>query len=136
MNRILIVDDEPNVVNFLSILLQREGYEVVTATSGKEALEKLKENRVDVVLADLKMPEMDGLELLSRIKQMDNQIAVIIMTAYASIETAIEAMRRGAFDYVIKPFKVDEITLVVKRALQERKLILENIELKKKVKQY
>jgi len=136
MDRVLIIDDEPSVVNFLSILLQREGYEVITAGSGPEALKKFRENPADVVLVDLKMPEMDGLQVLSKIKSMDNETPVIIMTAYASIESAIEAMRKGAFDYVMKPFKVDEIALVVKRALQERKLILENIELKRKVKQY
>ena len=136
MDRVLIIDDEPSVVNFLSILLQREGYEVITAGSGPEALKKFRENPADVVLVDLKMPEMDGLQVLSKIKSMDNETPVIIMTAYASIESAIEAMRKGAFDYVMKPFKVDEIALVVKRALQERKLILENIELTRKAKQY
>lgn len=136
MDRVLVVDDEPSVVNFLSILLQREGYEVITAESGEKALKKFKDKPADVVLVDLKMPEMDGLQVLSRIKDMDNETPVIIMTAYASIESAIEAMRKGAFDYVMKPFKVDEIALVIKRAVQERKLILENIELKRKVKRY
>ncbi len=134
--RILIVDDEASVGQFLSIMLEREGYKVEAVLSGKEALEKIAENPPQVVLADLRMPEMDGIELLTRIKEEDPRIAVVIMTAYGSLESAVEAMRKGAFDYVMKPFQIEEIKLVIKRAIEERKLREENLELKRRVKQY
>ncbi len=134
--KILIVDDEASVGQFLSIMLEREGYQVDAVLSGKEALEKIAQDPPHVVLADLRMPEMDGIELLTRIKEEDPRIAVIIMTAYGSLESAVEAMRKGAFDYVMKPFQIEEIKLVIKRALEERKLREENLELKRRVKQY
>jgi len=134
--RILIVDDEASVGQFLSIMLEREGYKVEAVLSGKDALEKIAENPPQVVLADLRMPEMDGIELLTRIKEEDPRIAVVIMTAYGSLESAVEAMRKGAFDYVMKPFQIEEIKLVIKRAIEERKLREENLELKRRVKQY
>jgi len=134
--KILIVDDEQSVGNFLSILLEKEGYEVDAVSSGREAIQKITDSPPDIVLADLKMPGMNGLELLSKIKEFDSSINVVIMTAYASLESAVEAMRRGAFDYVMKPFKVDEIKLVVSRAIENKLLREENIELRRKVKEY
>jgi len=134
--KILVVDDEANVCKFLSILLEKEGYEVKSTTSPKEALGLVKESPPHLVLADLRMPEVNGLELLSQIKNENSQVTVILMTAYASLDSAVEAMRRGAFDYIMKPFQVDEIKLVVKRAFDERRLREENLELKRKVRQY
>ena len=117
MAKILIVDDDPEVLIMLQRLLETDGHEGVTAGSGLEALELIKLNAFDLVVADLRMPRMDGLELLREIKAIESALPVILVTAYASSETAIEAVRRGAFDYLFKPFKVKDFLTTVERAL-------------------
>ena len=96
--RILVVDDEQSMTEFLSILLSKEGYRVLAANSGPEALQKIKEIHVDVVITDIKMPGIDGIEVLEGIKQIDPTVPVIIMTAYGTMESAVKAMKLGAFD--------------------------------------
>lgn len=132
--KILVVDDEESMCNFLSIMLKKEGYQITTALSAKEALKKLDKDTYEVVISDLKMKGMDGLELIDQIKKRETGSFVIIMTAFATIESAIDALKKGAFDYVTKPFKVDEIKLAVARALEQRKIRTENVYLKKQLK--
>ncbi len=125
-----IVDDEPIIHDVLTQLLNAEGYEVESSASGEEALEKVPNRSADVILLDLRMPGMDGIEVLKRIKSLDPGAAVIIITAYGSVESAIAAMKMGALDYVQKPFKHDDLLLTIERALERRRLYEENIRLK------
>jgi two-component system response regulator PilR (NtrC family) len=119
-SRILVVDDEEGMRDFLAILLQKEGYEVETVGTGEEAVRLIADHPFDLVITDLKMPRMNGLRVLNRIKEQDAEIGVILITAYASPETAVDAMKEGAFDYIAKPFDVDEMKEVVKGALERR----------------
>ena len=118
---ILVVDDEEGMGEFLRFLLEGEGFEVDYANSAAEALEKVGSNGFQIVLADIKMPGMDGLEMLRRIKELDESLMVIVMTAYASLETAIEAIKYDAFDYLVKPFEdTDKVLGVIEKSLARR----------------
>jgi len=128
--KILIVDDEESMCNMMEIMLSKEGYDVSSASSGLEAVKKVQESPPDVVIADLMMPEMSGLELLSKVKSINDNINFIVMTAFASVDTAIEAMRNGAYDYISKPFKVDEVKLALKKILKQASITEENKTLK------
>ena len=121
----LVVDDEKVVCESCEMTLTDEGHTVKIAMSGKEALEKIKEETFDIALIDLKMPEMDGIEVLRAIKRSYPEITVIMITGYPTIETAVQAQRLGAFDYVLKPFAPDELNIVVARALDNRELVRE-----------
>ena len=132
--KILIADDEEGLRAVLKILLAKEGYQVRTAASGAEALKALDEESFHVVLSDIKMPGMSGIELLKNIRERDPSLPVIIMTAYASLDTAIQAVNQGAFHYFVKQTKNEEIKLVVKRALEMRRLKSENRYLKQELK--
>ncbi|MBT9558654.1 MAG: sigma-54-dependent Fis family transcriptional regulator [Myxococcales bacterium] len=124
---ILVVDDEVSLREFLEIFLEEQGYVVSTATGPKEALTRLEGGDIDVVMSDLKMPgPMDGIGLLEAIKQKHGDVEVIMMTAFSTAETAIRAMKLGAHDYLIKPFKVDEVAVVIEKAVEKRQLALEN----------
>ena len=116
MRRILVVDDEENLRLVLRTLLRRSGYEVETASTGEEALEKVEAFGPDVVITDVRMPKMTGLDLLSALRAKQSLATVIVMSAYGSVDLALEAMKAGAYDYVAKPFKPDEILLVLKKA--------------------
>ncbi len=133
-DRILIVDDEKDMRDFLEIMLRKEGYDTVSAPSARAALEDYSKNNFDLVITDIRMPEMEGLEFLKALKEMDPEAVVIMITAYASVDTAIEAMKAGAYDYFTKPFKVDEIKLNIKKALKLKSLEKENTLLKKDLK--
>jgi DNA-binding NtrC family response regulator len=118
--RIMVVDDEKGMCDFLRYLLEGEGYEVDHANNGAEALVKLKANPADLVLADIKMPEMDGLEMLRQIKEIDSNIVVIVMTGYSSLETAIKAIKYNAHNYLTKPFDdPDAVLAAVENGLTE-----------------
>ena len=132
--KILIVDDEQSMTQFLGIVLRKEGYQVTTVNNGRDALEKVKVENFDVVITDIKMPGMDGIQLLQGIKKHDPQIPVVIMTAYASQQSAIDAVNLGAFQYLIKNAKNDEIKLVVRNAIEMRKVRAENQYLKRELK--
>ena len=132
--KILVVDDEQSMTQFLSIVLRKEGYSVATVNNGREALEKVKTEGFDVVITDIKMPGMDGIQLLHGIKKHDPALPVIIMTAYASQQSAIDAVNLGAFQYLIKNAKNDEIKLIVRNALEMRKVRTENLFLKRELK--
>jgi two-component system response regulator PilR (NtrC family) len=125
-----VIDDEPIIHEVLSQLLTSEGYEVVLSSSGEEALEKHSSQFYDVTLLDLLMPGLDGIEVLRGIKRVDPQAVIIIITAYASVESAISAMKMGAYDYIQKPFKHDELLIIIERALEHKSLQDENIRLK------
>src|SRR3990172_13371709 len=132
--RIIVVDDEESMGKFMQIMLSKEGYEVTAVQSGSEALQELKNKRFDLVIADLMMPKMDGIKLLSEVRNIDPDLSFIVMTAFASVDTAIDAMKKGAFDYITKPFKVDEIKLTIKKSLDQKRLTQENIQLKSQLK--
>ena len=132
--RIIIVDDERDMRDFLEIMLRKEGYEALSFPTPVEALGFCKENRCDLVLTDLKMPGMTGLEFLKAVKELDSSTLVIMITAYASVDTAVEAMKAGAFDYFTKPFNIDEIKLNIRKALRLRNLENENKLLKDDIK--
>jgi putative nucleotidyltransferase with HDIG domain len=128
--RILVVDDEPVIREVLYDLLTSEGYSVNTAENGAVALEELMQAPYNLVLTDLKMPVMGGEELLAKLAENNIKKIVIVLTAFATVETAIQTMKNGAYDYVMKPFKIDEITLIVRRALEKERLERENVQLK------
>jgi DNA-binding NtrC family response regulator len=125
-----VIDDEPIIHEVLSQLLTSEGYEVELSSSGEEALEKHSSQAYDLILLDLLMPGLDGIEVLKDIKKIDPQAIIIIITAYASVESAITAMKMGAYDYIQKPFKHDELLITIKRALEHKSLQEENIRLR------
>lgn len=118
LEKILVVDDEEGMREFLTYMLEGESYQVSTAANGQEALKKLREEEFDLVLADIKMPGIDGLEMLRRIKEIDEQTVVIVMTAYASLDTAIKAIKFDAYDYLVKPFAdTDKVLNIVEKGL-------------------
>lgn len=125
-NKILIVDDELILRENIAFILRKEGYEVEEAQDGQEAYEKFLKSNFDIVVSDIEMPKMKGIELLEKISQIDSQIIFIFITAYGSLETAIAALRLGASDYILKPIDFDELLLRIKRLLEYKKLILEN----------
>jgi signal transduction histidine kinase len=121
---VLVIDDEEGMRDFLAFVLQTEGYQALTAAGGQEALELVEQDNIDAILTDLKMPGMDGMELLRRIRERDQNAVVVIMTAYASLQSALEAMKQGAYDYLLKPFDdVDKVMDTIARAVERRKLI-------------
>jgi DNA-binding NtrC family response regulator len=130
-----VIDDEPVIHDVLTQLLTSEGYEVEISASGEEALEKFPSHSFDVILLDLLMPGLDGIETLRRIKRLDPLAAVIIITAYGSVESAISAMKIGALDYVQKPFKHDDLLLAVEKAVERKRLQDENVRLKDELRQ-
>jgi len=134
MGSVLVVDDERSMREFLAICLKREGHDVSVANSGAQALEKLASDSVEVVVTDLRMPgDIDGLQLLRHIRKKGLETEVIVVTAFATTETAITAMKDGAYDYLTKPFKVDDINAVINRALEKRALVKANAALREQV---
>ena len=128
--RILIVDDELQILTFLDDLFRTEGWEVQTADSGSSGIDRLEESRFDIVLTDLKMPGPDGIEVLRTARKLQSDAEVIMMTGYGTVDTAIEAMRAGAFHYLAKPFKAEEVLHLVDKAYTQRQLMRENLYLK------
>ena len=119
MSKILIVDDETRILLLLQSLLKANGYEVETARDGNAALDIVRKGGVDIAVTDLRMTPMDGMSLFREIKAISPNVPVVLLTAYASVETAIEAMKIGIFDYLTKPFKVDDLIACVKRAEEQ-----------------
>lgn len=130
MARVLLVDDEPSILSVLCTLLKAEGYEVVSALGGEKAKGILLSEEFDLLVSDIRMTPVNGMDLLNIAHSQKPQMAVIMLTAYGSVETAIEALKLGAFDYVTKPFKVDELLITVQRALEYNKALTENADLK------
>jgi len=134
-DKILVVDDEQSMREFLDIMLKKEGYKVSLASNGEEVLKYIGKDIFDLVLLDIRMPKMDGITVLRKIKSTSPETVVIMITAYASADTAIKAMKEGAYDYITKPFKIDEIKLIIKNALEKKHLQKENILLKQVVRE-
>jgi len=133
--RILIVEDDDLMRELMTKILAGEHYHIFQASSGEEALKLLQEQAIDLVLTDLRLTGMNGLQLLTEVRSFDQEIVVIVMTAYASVETAVEAMRKGAYDYLTKPFINDEIRVMLRRALNQRHLSRENRHLKRELRE-
>jgi two-component system response regulator AtoC len=133
MPSILVIEDKDSMREMLSKTLESEGYDVETVRDGESGLEKAREKKYDVVLSDLKLPKIDGIEVLSSLKEMDSDVSVILMTAYGTIEKAVEAMKGGAFDFLTKPFDTDHLSVLIKRALENRRLMAENILLREEL---
>jgi len=133
MDTILIVDDEKNYPLVLSAVLQEEGFETFTANSGEEALEIIEHSDVDLVLTDMKMPKMDGIELLEKIKLKDAELPVIMMTAHGTVEKAVEAMQKGAYNYILKPFDNDRLVIYANKAVGMFRVVKENRQLRNAV---
>lgn len=130
----LVVDDDRTACRLLQEIMAKEGYQVEAAESGKEALEKAGTAVFDVALSDVRMPDLDGLEVLRALKRLSPETIVIMMTAFGSIETAIEAIKEGAYDYISKPFKLDEVKLTIRRALEHKRLLKENTRYRQELK--
>ncbi len=130
MEKILVVEDKDSMAQMLKETLELEGYEVIIARDGAEGIRRLRDSKVDVVLTDLKLPKKDGLEVLKASKQENPLTPVIVMTAFGSIETAVNAMRSGAYDFITKPLDIDHLHIVINRALKNQRLITENLLLK------
>lgn len=126
MSRILVVDDKELMRDSVATTISRKGHTVIAAASARSALDKLAERSVDAVVTDLQMPEMDGLELLAEIRRLDEQLPVVFMTAYGTVETAVSAMKQGAYDYITKPFSGDVLLVTIERALEHARLLREN----------
>lgn len=133
MNKVLVIDDEKSVTEMLEIALKREKYEIVSTNNGVEALKRLKENIFDVIICDIQMPDLNGVQILKESKKLSPETVFILITAYASAETAIEALQYGAYDYITKPFNIEELKHILRRALERRNLKQEVDLLKKEV---
>lgn len=132
-SKILVVDDEKAIRESLKVVLDEEGYTTYTAADGKEALDLITEEMIDVVISDIKMPSLDGIQLLDKASKISPDTFFLIMTAYASVQTAVEALRHGAYDYLLKPVEFDDVLIRVKRLIDFRKLALENKSLRQRV---
>ncbi|OGP90922.1 MAG: Fis family transcriptional regulator [Deltaproteobacteria bacterium RBG_16_47_11] len=132
--KILVVDDEQSMREFLEIMLKKEDYKVFLASNGEEVLKLTERDIFDLVLLDIRMPKMDGIAVLKKIKTLSPETIVIMITAYASADTAIKAMKEGAYDYITKPFKIEEIKLIIKNALEKKNLQKENTLLRQVVR--
>jgi len=133
-DKILIADDEKSMRELLDIMLKKEGYKITLASNGEEVMKLIERDIFDLALVDIRMPRQDGISVLKRIKTISPDTIVIMMTAYASADTAIKAMKEGAYDYITKPFKIDEIKLIIQNALEKKHLEKENLLLKKVVR--
>src|SRR5215470_17815296 len=134
--RVLVVDDEKVIREILSDFLTMEGYVVRTVEDGNAALNELERRGYNLVISDLKMPGMGGLELLEKIQELKSNILTVIMTGFGTVETAIEAMKKGAYDYILKPFKIEEVVHVVERGLDRQRLQAENLRLREALSLY
>ena len=134
MSRILIVEDDRNTLSGLVEILSQEGYEVKGVDSSTKALKLLQKESFDILLTDLKMPEMDGMQLYERSLSIAPEMRTIVMTAYSSVKEAVDAMKKGVYEYLTKPLDLDELFVIVEKALGEQRLLRENVELKKQVK--
>lgn len=134
MSRILIVEDDRNTLAGLVEILKEEGYDVVGVESGKKALKILECEQFDLMLTDLRMPDIDGLQLYEKSLSFSREMKTVVMTAYSSVKDAVEAMKRGVYEYITKPLNLDELFLIIKKAVQEKRIVDENIQLKDQIR--
>ena len=132
--RVLVVDDERSMRDLLAIMLRQAGHDVTVAEGGEQAIEAFKSEAFDLVITDLRMRRVDGLAVLRAAKELSPQTVVLVITAFASTETAVEAMKLGAYDYITKPFKMDEVRLIIANALERKRLQDENTALKRQLR--
>ncbi|OQX83580.1 Fis family transcriptional regulator, partial [candidate division KSB1 bacterium 4484_87] len=132
--KILVIDNERRMCHVLKSALELDKHEVEVAYDGEAGLKKIRQNEFDVVITDLKMPGMDGIGVLEQVKKISPRAEVILMTAYATAQTAVEAMRKGAYDYLIKPFDMIELKLKIKQVLEKKNLATENVNLKERLR--
>ena len=132
--RVLVVDDERSMRDLLAIMLRQAGHDVTVAEGGEQAIEAFKSEAYDLVITDLRMRKVDGLAVLRAAKEISPQTVVLVITAFASTETAVEAMKLGAYDYITKPFKMDEVRLIIANALERKRLQDENTALKRQLR--
>ena len=130
--KILIIDDEPSICTGCKLILSENGYHVDTALTGQNGLDKLFEESFDIALLDIRLPDMNGLDILGKINASKMDITVIIMTGHGTVKNAVKAMKNRAFDFLTKPFNENELSSVIRKALENRALIQENLALKKK----
>ena len=133
MEKILVVDDEPSLRDVLGIMLKKAGYTTTLAADGEEAVSQVNKEIYDLVITDLKMPGVGGMEVLKAVKSASPDTVVLVVTAFGSPDTAVEAMKLGAYDYLTKPFQVDEVQLIIRNALEKRRLSAENMLLKREM---
>ena len=133
--RILVVDDEESIREFLQIMLKKEGYDVTLAEDGQVGMDLFKKKSFDLVISDMQMPNKTGIELLKEVMQFDPSMTFMMITAFGTAETAVEAMKIGAYDYITKPFKIDEVRINIANALRSKNLEVENRQLKKVLKE-
>jgi DNA-binding NtrC family response regulator len=126
MPSVLVIEDKDSMQKMLTATLESEGFEVEAVGDGQSGVDKAREKRYDVILTDLKLPKMDGIQVLSEVKEIDPEAPIIVMTAYGTVETAVQAMRMGAFDFLTKPFDTDHLSVIIKRAMENRRLVAEN----------
>ncbi|HEY4486032.1 MAG TPA: sigma-54 dependent transcriptional regulator, partial [Nitrospiria bacterium] len=134
MEKILLVDDERSMRDFLSIMLRKEGYAVTLAEDGESAVRMIRKEAFDLVMTDVKMPKVGGIQVLKAVKESSPDTVVLMMTAFATTDTAIEAMKEGAYDYLTKPFQIEEVRLIIQNALEKKRLRTENLLLKRRLK--
>src|SRR3989339_837017 len=133
LKRLLIIDDEENMRHMLTAMFSKSAYQVDTAADGKEGLERLRQNVYDFILCDIKMPKMDGITFLQNAGSLLGSATVIMMSAYGTIDVAVEAMKLGAYDFISKPFKADEVRLIFRKAEEREKLKAENRQLRERI---
>jgi two-component system response regulator PilR (NtrC family) len=133
VEKILVVDDERGLREVLSIMLKRAGYVVTEASDGEEAIGHISKEIFDLVITDLRMPKADGMAVLKAVKSSSPETVVLVITAFATADSAVDAMKQGAYDYLTKPFQVDEVQLIIRNALEKRRLSTENILLKREM---
>ena len=133
MDKIVIVDDDEFMREGLVETLEDNNYEILSFENAESAVEALSDGTASILITDMRMPGMSGMELLERVKKVDPKLPVVMMTAFATIETAVEAMKKGAFDYIMKPFDATQIDVVVQKALEYKRLLVENEYLKKEL---
>ncbi|HAG50039.1 MAG TPA: Fis family transcriptional regulator, partial [Deltaproteobacteria bacterium] len=131
--RILIIDDEPLMRISITDALVAEGYQVLGVESGREGIDFISKDNYDIIITDLKLPEVDGIEILKTALKQSPKAKVIMITAYGSVDTAVEAMKQGAYDYITKPFSMDELLIVVRHLIEFRRLEYENTMLREKI---
>ncbi|HET7910192.1 MAG TPA: sigma-54 dependent transcriptional regulator [Nitrospira sp.] len=133
MEKILVVDDEKSLREVMSIMLKRAGYDVTEASNGEQAIGQVNKEIYDLVITDLRMPKADGMDVLKAVKSLSPDTVVLVVTAFGTADSAVEAMKQGAYDYLTKPFQVDEVQLIIRNALEKRRLSTENMLLKREM---